>query len=85
MNDPLWKRLAWAGTGAACVLPVALIAGMTVGQRDAAALAHHDRQLAVRQCAPGSLPVLIVRDAAHPARDLWTCRSGSLRLAGEGR
>ena len=78
----LGQRLAWLAVGAVCAGVIALIWGMSVGARDAQIAAQHDRRIAVRECATdGTLPVLIVRDAARPERDLWTCTSGSLRRA----
>ena len=78
----LAQRLAWAAVGAVCAGVVALIWGMSVGARDAEIAAQHDRRMAVRECAQdGTLPVLIVRDANDPRRDLWTCSGGSLRRA----
>ena len=78
----LAARFSWLAVGAVCAGVVALVWGMAVGARDAAHAAQHDRRIAVRECAAdGTLPVLIVRDAARPERDLWTCTSGSLRRA----
>ena len=78
----LATRLWWAAVGAISAGMVALLWGMQVGARDAWHAAQHDRRLAVRECAAdGTLPVLIVRDAARPERDLWTCSGGSLRRA----
>jgi hypothetical protein len=80
----LAQRLTWLAVGAACAGVIALLWGMQVGARDAWHAAQHDRRIAVRECAAdGTLPVLIVRDAARPERDLWTCGAGSLRRAGK--
>lgn len=61
---------------------VAFLAGMSIGQRDAQIMAAQDRHTAAAQCSAGELAVLIMRDAARPERDLWTCSGGSLRRAG---
>ena len=72
-----------AGFALAAGALLGLLWGMQIGTRDAQAWALADRMQAAAQCTDGELPVLMMRDARRPAKDLWTCTSGSLRRAGK--
>jgi hypothetical protein len=75
--------LACALVGAALGGFLGLLAGQMVGSRDAANLARMDRAAEFARCTEGELPMLLMRDAARPERDLWMCTGGSLRRAGK--